>query len=89
MVRELYYNPEDDWFYEARIFPMWVPHQFVMSDEGFGLFETWLDTKIGDDHDVSGVLADWWEEHMPPTPESVRFVAKLREWFHSRAEVGT
>lgn len=88
MTRSVWWNPDELWFSPNRHYSRQEYH-FDMTDDGWTLYLQWWRADIGDDHDVSGVLADWWEEHMPPTPESVRFVAKLREWFHSREGVGT
>lgn len=60
-----------DWTTSTVEVPEWV---WAMVDE-------WQRRNPADVRDLSGVMADWFEDHMDPTPEMRHWVMMLRRWF--------
>ena len=79
-MKTIYFYPGYDWcltdaFEDSVTVPVVVP------DDGWRMVREWeAETPIRTNN-LSGVMADWFEENVPDSDEVRRFVALLRRWF--------
>ena len=81
-MKTVWYYPKDEWMITSHHSAL-SPSPILIPDEGWDLVRQWETSPPSEGRVVSGVLADWLDDHMAPTDEVRRFASTLRFVFEN------